>query len=58
MISRLLENRQAGLMDKDANINPIWDALLGETTDVAVVRMVATVLLFAIVGGVLAWLAG
>jgi hypothetical protein len=45
-------------MNEDANINPIWDALMGETTDVAVIRMVIAVLLFAIVGGILAWLAG
>jgi hypothetical protein len=56
--SRLPENRQAGFMNEDANINPIWDALMGENTDVAVIRTVVAVLLFAIVGGVLAWLAG
>jgi hypothetical protein len=44
-------------MDEDPNVNPIWDALMGENTDVAVIRMVAAVLFFAIAGGVLAWLA-
>jgi hypothetical protein len=45
-------------MDESVNINPIWDALMGENTNIAVIRMVAAVLLFAIIGGVLAWLAG
>jgi hypothetical protein len=31
---------------------------MGETTDTAVIRMVAAVLVFAVVGGALAWLIG
>jgi hypothetical protein len=45
-------------MDDDTNINPIWDILTGENTNVAVIRMVAAVLVFAIAGGILASLAG
>jgi hypothetical protein len=45
-------------MHDNANDNPIWDAAMGETTDTAVIRMVAAILVFAVVGGALAWLIG
>jgi|EndMetStandDraft_4_1072995.scaffolds.fasta_scaffold221277_1 hypothetical protein len=43
-------------MEKDANINPAWDAFMGETTNGAVLRMIGAILLFTLAGGALAWL--
>lgn len=45
-------------MHDNANDNPIWDAAMGETTDTAVLRMVAAIVVFAVVGGAIAWLIG
>ena len=35
----------------DPNINPIWDALLGEDTGGAVIRVLGLVLAFIVLGG-------
>lgn len=42
----------------DPNINPLWDALLGEDTNSGVIRLVGLVLVFVLVGGTIFWLAG
>lgn len=40
----------------DPNINPAWDALLGEDTNTGVVRLVGMVLVFVVLGGSLFWI--
>jgi hypothetical protein len=40
----------------DPNINPAWDAVLGEDTNGAVLRLVALIVTFVILGGTLFWL--
>ncbi|CAN7365433.1 hypothetical protein [Rhizobium sp. LjRoot254] len=42
----------------DPNINPAWDAFLGEDTNSGVIRFIASVIVFAMVGGTLFWLIG
>lgn len=42
----------------DPNINPAWDALLGEDTNTGVVRLVGMVLVFVVLGGSLFWILG
>lgn len=42
----------------DPNINPVWDALLGEHTDSAVIRLLGLIAAFVLVGGTLFWLIG
>lgn len=42
----------------DPNINPVWDALLGDDTNSGVVRLLALVAAFVLVGGTLFWLIG
>ncbi|MCB1448189.1 MAG: hypothetical protein KDJ87_21025 [Rhizobiaceae bacterium] len=41
----------------DSNIDPVWDALLGENTEKAVIRLVGLVLAFVVLGGTVFWLA-
>lgn len=42
----------------DPNINPVWDALLGENTDGATIRLVGLIAVFVVLGGTLFWLIG
>ncbi|MDB5556738.1 MAG: hypothetical protein JWL86_6722 [Rhizobium sp.] len=42
----------------DPNINPGWDAFMGEDTNSGVIRLVASVIVFAVAGGTLFWLIG
>jgi hypothetical protein len=42
----------------DPNINPAWDAVLGEDTDSATMRLIGLIAAFVILGGTLFWLAG
>lgn len=42
----------------DPNINPVWDAVLGDDTDGAVMRFVGLVAGFVVLGGTLFWLIG
>ena len=42
----------------DPNINPVWDAVLGQDTDTAVMRLLGLVVVFVLVGGTLFWMIG
>lgn len=42
----------------DPNINPAWDALLGEDTAGAAIRLIGLIAGFVAVGGTAFWLAG
>lgn len=40
----------------DPNINPAWDSILGDDTDGAVMRLVAIIAVFTLLGGTFFWL--
>jgi len=42
----------------DPNINPAWDAILGQNTEMAVLRLLGLVMAFVVVGGTLFWSVG
>lgn len=42
----------------DPNLNPIWDAYMGDDTNTGVLRLVAGVVVFVVIGGTLFWLIG
>lgn len=42
----------------DPNINPAWDAMLGNDTDSAVTRLIGLVVAFILTGGTVFWLVG
>ena len=42
----------------DPNINPAWDAVLGQDTDTAVMRLVGLIAAFVLIGGTLFWIIG
>ena len=41
---------------QDPNINPAWDAVLGEDTEAAVMRLLGLLAAFVILSGTLFWL--
>lgn len=45
-------------MHDNANDNPLWDAILGPTTDLGVVRLLGLIILFIVVAGSFFWLIG
>lgn len=45
-------------MHEDTNINPVWDGLMGGNTNIAVIRVVLGLLVFAVIGGIVSWLIG
>lgn len=42
----------------DPNINPAWDAVLGDDTDSGTMRLIGLILAFVLLGGTLFWLIG
>ena len=42
----------------DPNINPAWDAVLGDDTDSDTMRLIGLIVAFVLLGGTLFWLIG
>jgi hypothetical protein len=42
----------------DPNLNPAWDAFMGEDTNSGVIRLLIGIVIFVAIGGTLFWFAG